>query len=86
MQAALHEQTIFALNPDVAESVSLRVLQWEHTAHLYSNPYSELLGGKSSWWIVNWFQNWIRYIPDKTMSAAIALVVLKYGYPLLKGS
>ena len=27
VQAALHEQTTFALNPDVAESVSLRVLQ-----------------------------------------------------------
>jgi hypothetical protein len=85
VQAALHEQTTFALNPDVAESVSLRVLQWEHTAHLYLESLFGFTWGESlSWWIVNWFQNWIRYIPDKTMSAAIALVVLKYGYPLFE--
>ena len=85
VQAALHEQIIFALNPDVAESVSLRVLQWEQTAHLYLESLFGFTWGESlSWWIVNWFQNWIRYVPDKTMSAAIALVVLKYGYPLFE--
>ncbi|MBU6434706.1 MAG: hypothetical protein KJS98_15465, partial [Nitrospirae bacterium] len=85
VQAALHEQTTFALNPDVADSVSLRVLQWEQTAHLYLESLFGFTWGESlSWWIVNWFQNWIRYIPDKTMSAAIALVVLKYGYPLFE--
>jgi hypothetical protein len=85
VQAALHEQTTFALNPEVAESVSLRVLQWERTAHLYLESIFGITWGDSlSWWIVNWFQNWIRYIPDKTMSAAIALVVLKYGYPLFE--
>ncbi|TKB94565.1 MAG: hypothetical protein E8D41_03160 [Nitrospira sp.] len=85
IQAALHEQTIFALNPDVAESVSQRVLKWEQTAHLYLDSLFGFTWGDSlSWWIVNWFQNWIRYVPDKTMSAAIALVVLKYGYPLFE--
>ncbi len=85
VQAALHEQTTFALNPEVAESVSQRVLQWEHTAHLYlESLFGITLGDSLSCWIVNWFQNWIRYIPDKTMSAAIALVVLKYGYPLFE--
>jgi hypothetical protein len=85
VQAARHEQTTFALNPVVAESVSLRGLQWETTAHLYLESLFGLTWGESlSWWIVNWFQNWIRYIPDKTMSAAISLVVLKYGYPLFE--
>ena len=85
IQAALHEQTTFALNPDVAESVSQRVLKWEQTAHLYLESLFGFTWGESlSWWIVNWFQNWIRYVPDKTMSAAIALVVLKYGYPLFE--
>ena len=41
-------------------------------------------GESVSWYVVNWFQNCVRYIPDKTMSAAIALVVLKYGYPLFE--
>ena len=85
IQAALHEQTTFALNPDVAESVSQRVLKWEQMAHLYLESLLGITWGDSlSWWIVNWFQNWVRYIPDKTMSAAIALVVLKYGYPLFE--
>jgi hypothetical protein len=85
IQSALHEQTTFALNPDVAESVSQRVLKWEQMAHLYLESLFGITWGESlSWWIVNWFQNWVRYIPDKTMSAAIALVVLKYGYPLFE--
>jgi hypothetical protein len=85
VQSALHEQTAFALNPDVAESMSQRVLQWEQAMRLYLESLFGITWGESlSWWIVNWFQNWIRYIPDKTMSAAIALVVLKYGYPLFE--
>lgn len=35
VQAALNEQTTFALNPVVAESMSQRAFQWEHAAHLY---------------------------------------------------
>ncbi|NWF72294.1 MAG: hypothetical protein HXY51_04490 [Nitrospirae bacterium] len=85
VQSALHEQSAFALNPDVAESMSQRVLQWEQAMRLYLESLFGITWGESlSWWIVNWFQNWIRYIPDKTMSAAIALVVLKYGYPLFE--
>ena len=44
IQAALHEQTIFALNPDVAESVSQRVLKWEQMAHLYLESLFGLRG------------------------------------------
>src|SRR5262245_45472974 len=85
VQAALHEGSTFALNPDVAETLSLRVLQWEQAIRGYSEAQFGLTHGESvSWWVVNWFQTWVRYIPDKTMSAAIALVVLKYGYPLFE--
>lgn len=85
VQAALQERSIFALNPDVAESLSFRITQWESAVQLY---LESLLGVRWSehigWYVVNWFQTCIRYIPDKTMSAAIALVVLKYGYPLFE--
>ena len=85
VQSALHERTIFALNPEVAESVSARIAHWESAVQLY---LESILGMSWSehirWYVVNWFQNWIRYIPDKTMSAAIALVILKYGYPLFE--
>ena len=85
VQAALHERSTFALNPEVAETLSVRVLLWEQTIRGYLESQFGLTHGESlSWWVVNWFQNWARYIPDKTMSAAIALVVLKYGYPLFE--
>ncbi|MBA5867897.1 MAG: hypothetical protein GDA67_14480 [Nitrospira sp. CR1.3] len=85
VQAALHEHSIFSLNPEVADTLNTRVLQWEQTAHQYIESIFGLTWAESiGWWVVNWFQNWIRYVPDKTMSAAIALVVLKYGYPLFE--
>jgi len=85
IQAALHEHSTFALNPEVAETLHARVLQWEQMAHDYIESLFGLTWGEHvGWWVVNWFQNWVRYVPDKTMSAAIALVVLKYGYPLFE--
>lgn len=85
VQAALHEHSVFSLNPEVAETLSARVVQWEQMAHEYIESLFGLTWAESiSWWVVNWFQNWVRYVPDKTMSAAIALVVLKYGYPLFE--
>jgi len=85
VQAALNEHAIFALNPDVAETLSARVLQWEQAVHQYiESVFGATKGENIGWWIVNWFQNFVRYVPDKTMSAAIALVVLKYGYPLFE--
>ena len=85
VQAALNEHSTFALNPDVAETLHTRVLQWEQTVHQYLESVFGLTWGEHvGWWVVNWFQTWVRYVPDKTMSAAIALVVLKYGYPLFE--
>ena len=85
VQAALNEHSTFALNPDVAETLHARVLQWEQTVHQYLESVFGLTWGEHvGWWVVNWFQTWVRYVPDKTMSAAIALVVLKYGYPLFE--
>jgi hypothetical protein len=85
VQSALHESSVLALNPEVAESLRVRVEQWEAAVQLYLESTLGLRWSESiSWYIVNWFQNCIRYIPDKTMSAAIALVILKYGYPLFE--
>ncbi len=85
VQAALNEHATFALNPEFAETLSARVLEWETLVHQWMESIFGLTWGEHvGWWIVNWFQNWVRYVPDKTMSAAIALVVLKYGYPLFE--
>jgi hypothetical protein len=85
VQSALQERSIFALNPEVAAALSARIAHWESAVQAYLETmmgvsWSEHIG----WYVVNWFQNCIRYIPDKTMSAAIALVILKYGYPLFE--
>jgi hypothetical protein len=85
VQAALNQHSTFALNPEVAETLHARVLQWEQMVHQYLESLFGLTWGEPvGWWVVNWFQSWVRYVPDKTMSAAIALVVLKYGYPLFE--
>ena len=85
IQAALGEDSIFALTPDVAMTLKLTVDRWEDAVRLYLESMIGLTWGDTvGWAIVNWFQNCIRYIPDKTFSAAIALVVLKYGYPLFE--
>ena len=85
VQSALQERSIFALNPEVAESLSMRIEYWESAVQRYLETTLGLRWSESiSWYVVNWFQNCVRYIPDKTMSAAIALVILKYGYPLFE--
>jgi hypothetical protein len=85
VQSALDERSTFALNPDVAQALSARIANWESVVQLHVESWLGLTWGEPiGWYAVNWFQNCIRYIPDKTMSAAIALVVLKYGYPLFE--
>jgi hypothetical protein len=85
VQAALGEQAVLALNPEVAATLARMVAQWEEAVGGYLQTWVGLTWGEPlGWAIVNWVQNCIRYIPDKTFSAAIALVVLKYGYPLFE--
>ncbi len=85
VQSSLHERAIFAFNPEVADSLNFTIAQWETVVHSHLESMFGLQGSESiSWYAVNWFQNCVRYIPDKTMSAAIALVILKYGYPLFE--
>jgi hypothetical protein len=85
VQSALHETSVLALNPEVAQSLSVRIERWETIVQSYLETAIGLRWSESiSWYIVNWLQNCVRYIPDKTMSAAIALVILKYGYPLFE--
>ncbi len=85
VQSALHESSVLALNPEVARSLSVLIGRWEAAVQLYLESAIGLQWSESvGWYIVNWLQNCVRYIPDKTMSAAIALVILKYGYPLFE--
>lgn len=83
--AALSKQTALPLNPDLAHAVqqfvahSQEALQDQLKA-LFGVAWGESLG----WAFQNWLRNCLGYIPDKTISAALALVVLKYGFPLFE--
>ena len=54
VQAALNEHSTFALNPEVAETLHARVLQWEQMAHQYLESLFGLTWGEHvGWWVVN---------------------------------
>ncbi|HKW85746.1 MAG TPA: hypothetical protein VJM82_01605 [Nitrospiraceae bacterium] len=85
VQAALSGQTVFALKPEVAQMLQLIVAAKQATIQNYLNALLGVTWGDSLWWfILNWVQNSLRYIPDKTISVAIALAVLKYAFPLFE--
>ena len=83
--AAIAAQTEVSLQSSVLRALGSLVAGWQSILQAYLEP---LLGGKWAeglgWGIVHWLQNCVRYIPDKTLSVAIALVVLKYGFPLFE--
>ncbi len=85
VQAALAQKSVFALDPLVASTLE-RLVTGKQA--LLQQQLKEMLGiswGQSlGWAVLNYIQNCLRYIPDKTMSAAIALVVLKFGFPLFE--
>lgn len=83
IQAALSEPTVLALDPDVAQALHTMILGWQESIQ---DEFEALFGvawGESVGWVtVSWIQNFLRYIPDKTISVAIALMLIKYGFPL----
>jgi hypothetical protein len=85
VQAAVAPQAPMPLNPEVTASLQQIVSTWEQAAREFLEPKLGLVWGESvGWAVVNWLETLLRYIPDKTMSVAIALVVLKYGFPLFE--
>src|SRR4029453_11589832 len=57
IQAALNEHSTFALNPEVAETLHARVLQWEQMVHQYLEPLFGLTwGGHVGWGGVSGFR------------------------------
>jgi hypothetical protein len=85
IQAALGQRLVLALNPDVAKAIDdlLNGLQG-HVASPLSIFAGTKLASTLAWVFLSWLQNWVRYIPDKTISAAIALAIVKFGFPLYK--
>lgn len=83
--AALSKQAVLPLNPDLAHALQRIVT---HSQEALQGQLKALFGvawGESfGWALQSWLQNCLRYIPDKTLSVAIALAVLKYGFPLFE--
>lgn len=85
LQAALSESNVLALHPDVARGLEGLLAGVEHgLQQLLADLFGVAWGGSLGWSLLRWVENWLRYIPDKTISVAIALAVLKYGFPLFE--
>jgi hypothetical protein len=85
VQAAVAPHAPLPLNPEVTASLQQIVDAWEQAAKEKLEPWLGLVWGENiGWAVVNWLEILLRYIPDKTMCVAIALVVLKYGFPLFE--
>jgi len=85
VQAAIAEKTDVALHGTVVGSLQPLILSWQY--HLQGQLSTFFQGGLAhtlSWGVVHWIQNCVQYIPDKTVSVSIALVFLKYGFPLFE--
>lgn len=83
--AALSKQTALPLNPDLTYALKRIVT---HSQEALQGQLKALFGvawGESfGWALQSWLQNCLLYIPDKTLSVAIALAVLKCGFPLFE--
>ncbi|MGH7229775.1 MAG: hypothetical protein ACREJU_00235 [Nitrospiraceae bacterium] len=85
LQAALATPNLLALNPDVTGGLE-RLFAGAQAGlrDQLGGWFGIALGDRIGWSFLNWAENWLRYIPDKTISVAIALAVLKYGFPLFE--
>ena len=85
VQAALGGNVGLALDPDVAHGIDrLLVGAQGNLRPLFSSTFGTKVGEALALAIPTWVQNWVRYIPDKTISAAIGLAIIRYGLPLFK--
>jgi hypothetical protein len=83
--AAVSGQTAFTLSPQVAAVLDRFASDWQQVlSHHLQAVFGTTLGKSLGVTFVYWMQNCLWYIPDKTMTAAIALAVLKYGFPLFE--
>ncbi len=83
--AALSKQTVLPLNSGLAHTLQGFVAESQEALQGQLKALMGVAWGESlSWAFENWLRNCLQYIPDKVLSAAIALAVLKYGFPLFE--
>src|SRR5438876_1605627 len=83
--AALSKEAVLPLNPDLAHALKRIVDHSQAALQGHLNALFGVAWGESvGWALQSRLQNFLRYIPDKTLCAAIAFAVLKYGLPLFE--
>ena len=83
VQAALAEKTVLALDPGVAGAIDRLLIGWQASLRpVLAASVGDAWGNTLAWGIPSCLQNWVRYIPDKTLSAAFGLAAMRYGFPL----
>ncbi len=79
------DKPILAFDPVVAQKIDEFLSNWQQGL---KDPFEMVIGDKYAsyviWFITALVENWIRYIPDKTISAMIAVVVVRYCLPLFQ--
>ncbi len=83
VQAAMGQKAVLALDPEVATALDRFVVDTIPSIKAILDPvFSEPVSSSVARWAVCWVQNTARYIPDKTLSFAIAIVTIKSAFPL----
>jgi len=85
VERAVGQSPRIELNPDLIAFLGIAADQWENTVRGYLEMVAgSTVTGQFGVAFLDWVQTCIRYIPDKTVSVAIALIVLKRGFPLFE--
>ncbi len=85
LQITLEQQQALTLDQEIRAVLEKVMTQWETGMEAYLDP---LLGASGATTVVSTvlavLEHFFRYIPDKTVSVSIALIFVKYGFPLFE--
>lgn len=85
LQITLAQQQALSMDQELRTILEQILMHWEMGMENYLNP---VLGAAWASTVVGTvltiLEHFFRYIPDKTVSVAIALIVVKYGFPLFE--
>jgi hypothetical protein len=85
VELALGKQGILALDPEVSTGLDRFLAgSLDDVKNALTTIFGERTAASLARWGVCWIQNTIRYIPDKTLSFAIAIISIKSGFPLFE--
>jgi hypothetical protein len=85
VQAVLGGNTSVSFDPSLATAIGRLVVGLQQSLlSPLKGIFGIRMGEGLSWAFPVWLQNWLRFIPDKTISAAMALAIIRYGLPVFR--